>query len=182
MIQMLVSDGIKFGGRPADYRVSHVLKSGGIVFNVEPDSQWRTMRKIAHRQLKQFGDGFFRIENAVNDVAEDMFEEFGKQVGKPFDPSSVSFDTALKSVAFLITGERLYTDDPLLKKMREYEHIFICMYMNQKGYTEVGNNSASLSCRMTLFSILASHANTLAHKYNSLQTNNTCQQISNTAN
>ena len=112
-------------GRAVDpWRVAYVLKKTGILFSAEPDDTWKNLRKVSHRHLKQFGDGMSRLEWVITDVAEDMFDEFRRQQGKPFDPRETVFDTALKSIAFLITGERPQDGDALIGQMKEYEPLF----------------------------------------------------------
>ncbi len=113
------------GGRQLEpWRIQYVLQKTGILFSADPDDTWKNLRKLSHRHLKQFGDGMSRLENVITEVAEDMFDDFRKHEGQPFDPKETVFNTALKSIAFLITGERPVDGDPIIAQMKEYEPLF----------------------------------------------------------
>ena len=117
-----VTKGYEFGSRPNSFKRDVTTQRMGILTASDADGKWRFLRKTAHQHLKQFGDGMSRLEGIIQDVAEDMFATFRENVGKPYDPRSIIFDTALNSVAFLITGERLHIGDDLIEKMRLYDN------------------------------------------------------------
>ena len=123
--EVTVKKGYAFGGRVNYFRSDATTSKTGILRSRETDDTWKLLRKITHRHLKQFGDGMSRLENVITEVGEDMFKEFERNSGKPFDPSAVIFDTALNSIAFLIMGERTRSGDAIIEKMRHYEDRFL---------------------------------------------------------
>ena len=130
--EVAVKKGREFGSRPNTFRRDVVLHRTGILTSSEPDETWKVLRKTTHRHLKQFGDGMSRLESVIQDVGEDMFMTFAENAGKPYDPKGDIFDTALNSIAFLITGERTYIGDSIVEKMRKFE-LYMSLYLAKAG-------------------------------------------------
>ncbi len=123
--ETLVTKGFQTGGRPTGTRLSYFFKNTGILLNTEPDATWRLLRKISQRHMKQFGDGMSRLEVIITSVADDMFRVFRKNAGKPFDPKAVINLTSLKSISFLLSGQRASDDDPLVQMVENMLRGFI---------------------------------------------------------
>ncbi len=113
--ETLVKKGVETGGRFNSFRLEYIMENTGIVPNLEPDAKWKALRKISQRHLKQFGDGMSRLEQLIASVGDDMLEKFSHTQGAPCDPKEIVLLTAIKSMSFLITGQRASDDDPLLK-------------------------------------------------------------------
>ena len=99
----------------------YILNGTGILFSHTPDSTWKSLRMASQKHLKQFGEGMTHLEYVITDVAEEMFSVFRGKGGDSFDPKAAVFDSALTSIAFLLTGVRSQVGDPIVDKMRRYE-------------------------------------------------------------
>ena len=120
-----MTSGKEFGGRNKTFRTLSAVDGTGILLSAEPNATWKTLRKISHKYLKQFGDGMSRLESIICLVAEDMFSEMAENAGSPFDPHHVVFDAALNNMAFLITGERTRSGESVVEDMKTYEILFL---------------------------------------------------------
>ena len=100
-----------------------MLNGTGILFSHKPNKTWKSLRMASQKHLKQFGDGLSRLEDVVSDVAEDMFDTFNRaaESGAAIDPKESTFDAALNTISFLITGVRNKADDEIVERMRKYE-------------------------------------------------------------
>ncbi len=118
--EMLVKKGIETGGRPDSFRFEYVTGNTGIILN-SPDAKWKALRKITQKHLRQFGDGMARLEQLIADVGDDMLEDFLETEGAPCDPRQTLLNTVMKSISFLLTGQRAADDDPLLDMFKTLE-------------------------------------------------------------
>ena len=109
------------------FLTKYMLNGTGILFSHQPDKTWKSLRMASHKHLKQFGEGLSNLEHVITDVAEEMFSTFNNaaKTGSSLDPKSTVFDTALITIAFLITGVRNTPGDDIVEKMREYEGIVL---------------------------------------------------------
>ncbi len=123
MHEALVRKGIQTGGRSAYFRTFYIGRGTGILLSREPDDTWKNLRKASQPHLKQFGESLSRLGAIIEDVAEDMFQEFEKMASKPVDLHDVVRDTAVKSLAFLLSGQRPRSGDPLLPLMKKFESL-----------------------------------------------------------
>ena len=121
LYEMLINKGVETGGRASYFRLQYVQKDTGILNTVTPDAKWRALRKISQKHLKQFGDGMSRLEQLIGSVGDDMLYEFRQTEGVPFDPKKTLRRTVLKSMSFLVTGQRADDDDPLLDLFASFE-------------------------------------------------------------
>ena len=128
--QVLVKQGKEFSGRLSSYLGKTIFNGSGIAFSTNSDKTWRTLRQISQKHLRQFGEGLSRLESIIGLVAEEMFSDLSSNINKPYNPRKIVFDTTLNSIAFLITGERTYTGDPIVEKMREYEGLLVSTFSN----------------------------------------------------
>ncbi len=120
--EMLVKKGIEAGGRPDSFRFKYITENTGIILN-SPDAKWKALRKITQKHLKQFGDGMARLEQLIASVGDDMLEDFRETGGAPCDPRQTLLNTVMKSISFLLTGQRAADDDPLLDMFKTLERI-----------------------------------------------------------
>jgi cytochrome P450 len=122
------------------FLTKYMLSGTGILFSHKPDKTWKSLRMASHKHLKQFGDGLSKLEDVITDVAEEMFSTFKHvaEAGTDLDPKSTIFDTALITIAFLITGVRSKPGDEIVEKMREYENTVLMFIGGTKDlrYTE----------------------------------------------
>ncbi len=119
--ELLVKKGVQAGGRPDIFRVKYVTENSGVIANVIPDAKWKALRKISQRHLKQFGDGISRLEQLIVSVGDDMLEQFRGTEGVLCDPKQTVLATVMKSISFLLSGQRATDDDPLLNTCKRME-------------------------------------------------------------
>ncbi|CAH1789969.1 unnamed protein product, partial [Owenia fusiformis] len=76
-----------FAGRPNSWRINFIIPGGdkNIVFR-DLSQGWKKVRKIAHRGLKQFGDGMDRIAILSSDEIQYCIMRFKSNGETPFDP------------------------------------------------------------------------------------------------
>ncbi len=124
--EALVQKGQATGGRCYEYfRMEYIGGRRGITMAYEPNATWRTLRKLVQRHLKQFGDGMSRLEVLIEEVGNELFQEFETTAGTPYDPKLAIKSTTAKNIAFLVTGEKPEDGDPLLDLIQRYESGFI---------------------------------------------------------
>ena len=111
------------------FLTEYMLSGTGILFSHKPDTTWKSLRMASQKHLKQFGDGLSRLEHAINDIAEDMFMSFKEAgiSGTEIDPKEITFDAALNTISFLISGVRNKAGDEMVEKMRKYEKKVLSM-------------------------------------------------------
>ncbi len=122
--EALVVKGTETGGRAHYFRHRYIGLRTGILTSTDTDATWRALRKVAQRHLKQFGDGLSRLEAIIEEFAEDMYESFQTVAGKPLDPRDVVIGAAVRIIAFLLSGQRTESGDPILEQMETYEKLF----------------------------------------------------------
>ena len=52
-----------------------------------PDHRWHAKRKLAHKSLKQFGDGMMRVQDLSLQFVNVLLDKFRQKEQEPFDPS-----------------------------------------------------------------------------------------------
>ena len=81
------------------------------------------MRQITQNQIKQYRRPK-KLESIVHvsEMSEDMSRDFRKaSVNKcPLDPLEIVKSTSLKTVAFIVCGER-FSDDSIMKSVLRYD-------------------------------------------------------------
>ncbi len=119
---MFQNSGLDLAGRYGNFRASHHFKDTGFG-NRFPDGKWKLLRKVVHKQLKQYGEGMKAMEKAVAEISEDMFLEFSKasDAKRALDPFALIKRTAVKIIALVACGERLAEDHPLVDSLIQYE-------------------------------------------------------------
>ena len=122
-------NGKNAGGRPLPFLTEYILGGTGILFSYQPDSRWKSLRIASQKHLKQFGDGLSRLESVILDNAKDMFTAFSaaSKSGRTVDPKDATFDAALNTISYLITGVRNKAGDEIVEKMRKYEKTVLSM-------------------------------------------------------
>ena len=121
--EMLVKKGVETGGRNMNFRLSYVFQETGIVNNPTPDAKWRSLRKISQKHLKQFGDGMSRLEQLIASVGDEMLDKFFQTQGAPCDPYQTLLITVMKSMSFLLTGQRATDNDPIIDLFQKFSNL-----------------------------------------------------------
>ncbi len=119
---MFQNTGLDLAGRYNNFRMSHHVRDTGLG-NRFPDGKWKLLRKIVHKQLKQYGEGMKTMEKAVAEISEYMFLQFSNasDAKRTLDPFDIFKRTAVKIIALVACGERLADDHPLVNSLIQYE-------------------------------------------------------------
>ncbi|CAH1782099.1 unnamed protein product, partial [Owenia fusiformis] len=97
-----------FAGRPHSWRLNFLIPGGDKDIGFRDLSQgWKKVRKIAHRGLKQFGDGMDRIALLASDEIQDCIMRFKSNGDTPFDPREDVVNCIANIMSSLLVGERI---------------------------------------------------------------------------
>ncbi|CAH1779238.1 unnamed protein product [Owenia fusiformis] len=97
-----------FAGRPYSWRTNFSTPGGYKDIAFRDSSQgWKKLRKIAHRGLKQFGDGMGRIAVLASDDIQDCIMRFKSNGETPFDPREAVEKCLANIMSSLLVGERI---------------------------------------------------------------------------
>ncbi len=121
--QALVKHGGKSAGKPSNFRIQYLFQGLGYMRN-DPDRDFKTIRKVGHAHMKQFGEGLQHIEDIVCEISEDMYAAFSSSAEKkePVDPRTALEGTALKIIAYIICGEIITDKDNLFQYVMEHQN------------------------------------------------------------
>ncbi|CAH1782100.1 unnamed protein product [Owenia fusiformis] len=97
-----------FAGRPYSWRLNFFTPGGDKDIGFRDLSHgWKKVRKIAHRGLKQFGDGMDRIALLASDEIQDCIMRFKSNGDTPFDPRETVVNCIANIMSSLLVGERI---------------------------------------------------------------------------
>ncbi len=113
--------GQESSGRPISYLWTEVGRRAGVLHFPDADPHWKLLRVLTQGHLKQFGSGLSRLERIVRDFSGDLIDQFDQSKGQAMDPRSAIQETTLKTIACIVTGEKLESGDALLEKLREHD-------------------------------------------------------------
>ncbi len=118
----LHNTGLDLAGRYSTFRVFRHFRDTPLITRF-PDSRWKSVRKLIHTQLKQYGEGMKKVENIIAEISEDMFSDFNttSMTNSPLDPLDILKRTAFKIMAFVLCGKRLNDDDLLISSFLKYD-------------------------------------------------------------
>ncbi|CAH1801462.1 unnamed protein product, partial [Owenia fusiformis] len=108
MREALLEKSEDFAGRPFSWRINFVTPGGDKDITFRDLSQdLKRVKKIAHRGLKQFGDGMDRIAILASDEIQDCISRFQSHGNTPFDPRE-SVDQCITNImTVLLVGEQI---------------------------------------------------------------------------
>ncbi|CAH1802141.1 unnamed protein product [Owenia fusiformis] len=132
---VLVTSGDDYGGRVQAAR-NKIYSNGfrSIGFR-HPDKEWKTMRRIAQKGLKQYGEGVANIERISMEEIRECLDKFDKT--EPFDPYDAINDMVIGIIIIVSMGVKLGADDPLHQKIKRAEKLFPLAFGVDLSYLDV---------------------------------------------
>ncbi len=118
--EVLVTKGATFGHQMDNFRAQYVMKDDMFAFR-KYDDTCRTLRKISHRFMKQFGDGLSELEVNLQNVVKRMISGLKATQRSPVNTLNILKETALHSISVLLMGRPVDPDGQLWKMLLEYE-------------------------------------------------------------
>ncbi len=122
--EVLIRNGKVFSGRPTSFRSDYVTRGNSLLFK-PPDAKWKSLRKLSHRYLKQFGTGMSHLEGILVEASKYMLDEFQSKKGTPIDTMETLKSAALSSITVLLMGKALTPEHALHKMLLKYERDLI---------------------------------------------------------
>ncbi len=123
--QVLISRGNDFSNRMRTcFRIKYISDYDAVIFK-DSDVTWKTLRKLSHGYLKQFGSGMSRLEAILSEASHYMVREFKSKRGIPIDSLDTLKTTALSSISVLLLGQAPTQDDAIFHTLMKYEREFV---------------------------------------------------------
>ncbi|CAH1802131.1 unnamed protein product [Owenia fusiformis] len=133
--EVLVTCGDDYGGRVQAARTKIYSNGFRNIGYRHPDKEWKTMRKIAQKGLKQYGEGVANIERISMEEIRECLDKFDKT--EAFDPSDVINDMVIAIIITVSMGVKLGTHDPLHQKIKRAEKLFPLAFGVDTSYLDV---------------------------------------------
>ncbi|CAH1779840.1 unnamed protein product, partial [Owenia fusiformis] len=122
--EMLVSKGKEFAARPELPLIAGQLPNGSFMVRQNYDERTIFVRKLAHKALKQFGEGLDKIEKvSMSQITVFMDELQQDFLNKDFDPDDPLAKCFTQIVNIMVTGTTLQEDSYLLEEHKELDMI-----------------------------------------------------------
>ena len=85
--EALVQKSVEFAGRPQDiYTAGKITRGFKDIAFADFGPVWQATRKLAHQSLKLYGSGMERMEDFIQEEADDLCERLGNTKGQPVNP------------------------------------------------------------------------------------------------
>ncbi len=117
--EVLTVNGVAFSDRPSFFRLEYTI--GDMIGTKNNDASWRTLRKLSHSYLKQFGDGMSNLEDILQGAVERMVIDLEATNSCPVNVMGILKEAAFCSLSVLLLGRVVDTHNPLLKMLMKYE-------------------------------------------------------------
>ncbi|CAH1802136.1 unnamed protein product, partial [Owenia fusiformis] len=117
----LVTSGDDYGGRVQGARTRIYSNGFKTITFRNPDKEWKTMRRIAQKGLKQYGEGIANIERISMEEIRECLDKFDKT--EAFDPYDAIEDMVIGIIIIVSMGVKLGVDDPLHQKIKLAEKL-----------------------------------------------------------
>ncbi len=121
--ELLITNGTAFSDRIDFFRLKYTMKDSMLAMK-NNDAPCRTLRKLSHRYMKQFGDGMSKLEGILHQAVQRMISDFEATNSSPIDTMETLKEAALYSISVLLLGRAVDRQDPLLKMLMKYESDF----------------------------------------------------------
>ncbi|CAH1779166.1 unnamed protein product, partial [Owenia fusiformis] len=132
---VLVTNGDDYGGRMQGHREGMYSNGFQNMGYRQPDKEWKAMRKIAQKGLKQYGDGVAHIERISMEEILECLDKFNKT--EAFDPYDPIYAMVIGIVIVISLGERLSPDNPLYQKIKRADELFPAAFGVATSYIDV---------------------------------------------
>ena len=121
LVEMLITKGKAFGGRPNTFRLRSVFKRKDLLHNSASSPQWMPLRKAGHRAIHHYGDGMTRLEATINTMAEDFVHSVKSYGGKEIDLREDVYDFVVRISAAMLCGKQLNKNDEIISLMKHID-------------------------------------------------------------
>ena len=118
--EVLVTKGAAFSDRMQNFRLNYVT-NGDMFSFMHHDTTCKTLRKLSHRFMKQFGDGLSELEVILQDAEKQMIADFEATQCSPVNALDIIKNTALRSISTLLMGRPVEPDECLWEMLVRYE-------------------------------------------------------------
>ncbi|CAH1802133.1 unnamed protein product [Owenia fusiformis] len=132
---VLVTSGDDYGGRVQAARSKMYSNDFRSITFRQPDKEWKAMRRIAQKCLKQYGEGVANIERISMEEIRECLDKFDKT--EAFDPYHAINDMVIGIIIIISTGLKLSADDPLHQKIKRAEKLFPFAFGVDTSYLDV---------------------------------------------
>eukprot|EP00795_Rhopilema_esculentum_P004849 gene4849-21177_t len=126
--ESLIQKATDFAGRPMSYTGMEVARGEetgrgkDIAFSTY-GVYWQTIRKVAHKALKMYGENRMQLERTIITHTEELVERLANKEGQTFDPKKDIFLTSINVVCQIVFGAKYNIDDEEFKKILHYNKI-----------------------------------------------------------
>ncbi|CAH1802132.1 unnamed protein product, partial [Owenia fusiformis] len=118
---VLVTSGDDYGGRVQGARTKIYSNGFKAIAARQPDKEWKAMRKITQKCLKQYGEGVANIERISMEEIRECLDKFDRT--EAFDPYDAINDMVIGIIIIVSMGVKLSADDSLHQKIKRVEKL-----------------------------------------------------------
>ena len=123
LVEMLITKGKAFGGRPSTFRLKFVFQHKDMLFNNVSFPQWLPLRKAGHRAIHHYGDGMTRLETAIQTMAEEFVDSVKSYGGKEINLREDVYDFVVRVAAAILCGKNLSRNDEIVTLMKRIDSL-----------------------------------------------------------
>ena len=121
LVEMLVTKGKAFGGRPMYYRYSLIFNKKDMIFNNCSCPLWMPLRKAGYRAIHHYGDGMTKLEVTIQTMAAEFVDSVKSYGGKEIDLREDVYDFVIRIAAAMLCGKQLSKDDEIITLMKHID-------------------------------------------------------------
>ena len=124
---VLLTKGKEYAGRAHRFRTDMVTENGNDILFQSMNPTWKRMRLFTHRNIKQYGEGLGRMEEILQESAQELIEWIGEDAkkGLSVDPDDHVYLAVANSMTALITGKKLTLQDPVFRKINKLMELLV---------------------------------------------------------
>ena len=125
--EVLLTKGKEYAGRAHRFRTDMITENGSNIVFQSMNPTWKKMRLFTQRKIKQYGEGLGRVEEIVQESAQELIEWIGEDAkkGLPVDPDDYLYLTIVNTMTALITGKKLTLQDPVFRKINKLMELLV---------------------------------------------------------
>ncbi len=121
--EVLVTKGAAFSDRMQNFRLNYVT-NGDMFSFMHYDTTCKTLRKLSHRFMKQFGDGLSELEVILQDAEKQLIADFEATQCSPVNALDIIRNTTLRSMSVLLMGRPVEPDEGMWEMLVRYDSTF----------------------------------------------------------
>ena len=132
--EVMVTRGKDFAGRQHTFRNDIMSENGNGIINQSANATWKNLRMVTQQSVKQYGEGFGRIETMVHEMAQQLIQGIiTESKDGVIDPYDNIYLTVAKNIATLVVGNQPSSDDPLFRKIIHMEQLVMKSLTMSRG-------------------------------------------------